>query len=150
MIGFVALSSSEAVQRLVRSLKLSVGSKPRPSALEEDLAAQGIKVYSLERVRAYQKSFLRHARRMGQAGKRARWEEYSFVEYRKWSEDYPGQYPPMPGEIQQTARKALTIPETGVLVEWFYADPFIFITRRRHRATEKCCIGYWNAPDFQP
>lgn len=115
---------------------------PRPATLEEELAARGISAIPLKEVRVYQERYMRDQKVRGLAGDLAEWMSHSPGEYRRG-------IGVIPAEVSQTIRRAETISDSRVVVEHFYADPFVFVVRRKNGLREEVCIGYWDAPGFK-
>lgn len=111
-----------------------------PATLADELAARGINRILLEKVRLYQRRYLREEQASGRAGSEAEWDTSLF-------EHYGGV---IPNDVRGAVGRAKTIPGAEVFIEHFYADPFVFVLRYRSGQREVVCIGYWHAPGFEP
>lgn len=149
MIGLVVTSTASRVRQIVQKFGLSA---EKPLSLEEELAFRGIPVYSLKRVRQFQGKCLSE----GPLG--SKWERLSIQTYKRFSIGLSHfGFIPIPLDAQKTIEKVRAIPTTEVFVEYFDKDPFLFISRQKKLwdlklpgFKEVCCVGYWNAPGFEP
>lgn len=114
-----------------------------PATFEEELAAVGISTFPLAEVRAYQQRFMEQEILAGRAGNQAKWLSNLPIAYRSRFGD-------IPSDVEQTIGKARTVPETEVVIQSFFADPFVFAVRKKGRRRQEACIAYWNAPGFNP
>lgn len=137
---------SSATGRVIQRLKSAILNRAEPLTLTEEIAAKGIKVYPLEKVRTFQREHLQLERMAGNAGEYAEWERVGVEDYQRRQDLLDGA---IPGDIQKTIRKAQTIPGAKVFVERFWEDPFLFIVRKKAGHQEEACIAYWNAPGFK-
>ncbi|TSC90525.1 MAG: hypothetical protein G01um10142_421 [Parcubacteria group bacterium Gr01-1014_2] len=134
MFGLVIATGREIVGRL------------KPATLEEELAVRGISTISLDKVQRFQKSYLQQEFEAGRTGKCPSWQRLS-------PQDFTEDFGPIPSDVRSTIKRAKTIPDSNVFVERFEVDPFVFIERCKRFPGfifEICCIGYWDAPNFQP
>ena len=56
----------------------------------------------------------------------------------------------LPPKIAARAGLALTIPGARLEYAYLARDPFFFVSRRRGLRRERCCIGFCDAPGFDP
>lgn len=116
---------------------------PKPATLEEELAAMGISVIPLEKVRYYQVQYLKQEKAVGRAEEGAFWDEHSVGNYKSFGFIPPG--------VAKRIAKVETIPGARVSIERFEEDPFVFVSRREENGWSRpCCFDFWDAPGFKP
>ncbi len=139
------MSSLTAVVDSGIKVGLPAKALPQLVTLKDWLAFVGVReVCTVAEARAYMNKFVREQVNLGLAGEMASWLQYRPEMYRLFGGS-------IPAEVGEAIRKAETIPDAHVLVSHYDEDPFVFVTRwLRGTRREEACIGYWNAPGFEP